>query len=258
MKSNRLIIWLALALVALAFPGVALAQDEYRLNVNKTFGYNAGNEIRGTFSLTVTGDETAIQRVVFLLDGQPFAEAQQPPWSTTLVTSDHPDGIHALSAMVTTTGGRSMTTAGRNFNFVSAEGETQGMVRVVVPILALVLGVTVLGFVIQFAVSGGKKAPAPAAGTRRNYGMAGGAICRHCKRPTPRHVWGMNLVVGKLDRCENCGKWSLMMRAPESVLRAAEEAELADAKAGAAPIAEKSEEERLKEMLDNSRFSNHL
>jgi len=47
----------------------------------------------------------------------------------------------------------------------------------------------------------------------------------------------------------------MMVRAPDSVLWAAEQAELADAKAGSKPVTEKSDEERLKEMLDSSKYT---
>ena len=65
---------------------------------------------------------------------------------------------------------------------------------------------------------------------------------------------GINLVVGKLDRCENCGKWSIMRGYPLDVLRAAEAAERA-AEQSTSPVSEKSEEDKLRDMLDDSRYT---
>ncbi|HAD07188.1 MAG TPA: hypothetical protein DCE76_08530, partial [Anaerolineaceae bacterium] len=67
------------------------------------------------------------------------------------------------------------------------------------------------------------------------------------------HIWGINLVVGKWDRCENCGKFSLMRRQPLEVLRAAEAAERQSEQANL-PASAKSEEEKLKELLDQSKY----
>ena len=61
-------------------------------------------------------------------------------------------------------------------------------------------------------------------------------------------------MIGKLSRCDNCGKWSILRRVPIDILRAAEIAEVKADQAGAASI-EKTEEEKLRDMLDNSRYT---
>lgn len=70
---------------------------------------------------------------------------------------------------------------------------------------------------------------------------------------TPAYVW-LNLVIGKLDRCENCGKWSIMRAYSIDELRAAEAAEIKAEHAKAA-TAEKSDDDKLREMLDESRYT---
>ena len=128
------------------------------------------------------------------------------------------------------------------------------MQKIIFPLLGVVLLMVVLGTGSQM-LAARRRGPSPEAGFQRDYGFAGGSICPKCKRPTPRHMWGINMVVGKLDRCENCGKWSIMRAQPIEVLRAAERAELASEKADAAAVPAQSEEERLRELLDRSRYT---
>ncbi len=94
-----------------------------------------------------------------------------------------------------------------------------------------------------------------AAGTPRDYGIGGGAICPRCLRPIVLGLFGIKLGLGsRLIRCPYCGKWSVVQRRKLDELRAAEAAELADAQ----PLStghEKSAEEQLRDQIDHSRFS---
>ena len=60
-------------------------------------------------------------------------------------------------------------------------------------------------------------------------------------------------MVGKLERCPHCGKWSIARRAMPAELAAAEERLMADNQAGQMAAGE-SEEEKLRRMLDDSRY----
>jgi hypothetical protein len=63
----------------------------------------------------------------------------------------------------------------------------------------------------------------------------------------------MNLVIGKMDRCPHCKKWSIVRRAPLEMLRAAEAAELEhEQEQSQAPAS--SEEDLLRKQLDDSRY----
>lgn len=91
-------------------------------------------------------------------------------------------------------------------------------------------------------------------GTARDYGFAGGAICPKCYRPVRLGLMPLKLGFGtKIIRCEYCGKWSIVRRASLEELRAAEAAELADTQPTGFEH-EKSDDEKLKDMVDNSRF----
>jgi hypothetical protein len=91
-------------------------------------------------------------------------------------------------------------------------------------------------------------------GAVRHYGWAGGAICPKCKRPTMVHPFSPHFGFRlKFDFCENCGKWSLMRVLPESELRLAEVEERQAAEKVQPAL--KTEEEKLKEILDESKYS---
>jgi Zn ribbon nucleic-acid-binding protein len=212
----------------------------------------AGSQIRGDFSIRVTGPEEQIASVTFLIDGQPMGEVAQTPFRLRFKTTSYPAGIHELSARVTLKDGQQLSLGPTRFEFVTSEQQGQGMQKILIPLLGIVLAAMLIGFGAQYLTMRGKPGSVEP-GTPRNYGIAGGAICPRCKRPTPRHMWGLNLVAGRLHRCENCGRWSIMRAAPIDVLRAAERAEL-EAEKQAAPVPEKSEEEKLKELLDKSKY----
>lgn len=231
-----------------------LAQDGYSINVNKELGFASGSEIRGDFSITLIGDESKVASVSFLIDGQELAVVSEPPFKVKFKTQSYPNGEHQLGAVITFTDGTTQTVEARRFIFLSAEEESGAMKDILIPLLAVVLGLMVFGFGLQFLAGRGRPAGGPEPGTQRSYGLAGGSICPKCKRPTRLSPFGLNLVVGRLSRCENCGKFSIMRRQPIDVLRQAEAAEVkAEQTEGLAP--EKSEEEKLRDLLDESRYT---
>ena len=92
-------------------------------------------------------------------------------------------------------------------------------------------------------------------GTPRDYGIRGGAICPKCHRPFSLGWMPINFGIGtKLARCEYCGKWSIVRRRSLEELRAAEAAELVESQPEK-PIPTRSEEQKLKEEVDQSRFT---
>jgi hypothetical protein len=92
-------------------------------------------------------------------------------------------------------------------------------------------------------------------GARRDYGIGGGAICPKCHRPFSISMLPIKVGFGtKLARCEFCGQWSFVRHRSLDELRAAEDAELAEAQPER-PIPAKSEADRLKDQVENSRFT---
>ncbi|MRS02519.1 hypothetical protein EG832_04730, partial [bacterium] len=173
----------------------------YRLNINRDFGYGNGADIKGLFTLKVVGPED-LASVSFFIDGELMSAVTDSPFSYQFNTSQFGFGSHDLTAEVTNIAGEVFTTPARHMNFVSAEQESAGMAKIVGPLLLLMVGVFIVVGLVQFAVLRKRNPNGIPPGTQRNYGYAGGSICSHCGRPTPRHIWGLNIVIGKLDRCE--------------------------------------------------------
>ena len=244
---------LATVLLLTSF-GFVFAQDGYTIHMNRDFGFGNGSQIRGTFSISLIGTEENVSAVVFKIDDQELAKVSQPPFKFQFNTNNYPSGTHNLSAVVTLKDGSTVTTPTRTYQFATAEDEGAFMKEILFPLLGVLLLIMVVGVGSQFLAARSKPAGGPEPGTQRNYGITGGSICPKCNRPTPIHPLGLNLLVGKLSRCDNCGKWSIMRRVPLEILRAAEIAEVKADRAGAANM-EKSEEEKLRDLLDNSRYT---
>jgi hypothetical protein len=67
------------------------------------------------------------------------------------------------------------------------------------------------------------------------------------------NLFSPNLLVGKLVRCPNCGKWFIGRRASIDDLRIAEEAAWAQAH-GAPQVSEMKDEEKIRKGLDDSKY----
>jgi hypothetical protein len=190
------------------------------------------------------------------VDDAVLAVDEEPPFAAVLLTDSYALGPHALGATGTTASGQTLTAAARHFEFV-ASSEAFDTVRNIFGPIAVVLGL-----VMVFAVAGpllaslrGRNQPPLPAGAPRKYGVLGGTICPKCHRPFSRHWWGLNMLTGKLDRCDHCGRWSIVQALPRDMLAKAEAAELADERArqpAAAPAL--SEAEQRRKALEESRF----
>ena len=229
----------------------------YALGLSRDFGYGGGSQIRGTFSAHVAGPE-GIANVAYYIDGQVMSTVTTSPFRYQFNTTSYATGVHNLYAEVTTTNGTVYTTQTLTYDFVTQAQEGETMKNILLPSFAGILGLFLIMVLIQTIAFRKRKGPGIPLGAERNYGMAGGSICPHCHRPTPRHMWGINVGFGKLDYCENCGKWSVMRGMPIDMLRAAEQAEKANAeKETPSQVKEKTGEEKLREMVENSKYDNH-
>lgn len=245
-------LFLVLIGLVLSFSRV-LAQDSdgITLSLKRDFGYSGGGEIQGTFTLNATGSED-LDRVVFMIDDVVLGEDSQAPFRLQFNTGSYNLGLHTLRAIGFTAGGQELRSNEIRANFVTPGEGWQAAVKIILPVLAVVILAALLSAVIPVLSSRGKSSSVPL-GAPRNYGLLGGAVCPNCKRPFVRHWWGMNIVVGKLDRCPHCGKWSVVRRAMSWELTAAEAAELELAQRSS-PEPGLSEEERLHRELEESRF----
>ncbi len=242
-----------LVLAMAAFPVLAQA-EEFRLGVTRNFGYSRGDQIRGSIKLYIIGSTASIKSVEYLIDGKSMGTGTAPSFDLSFQTTDYPTGYHDLSAAIQTQDGRTITVAARQFNFVTPEEEASGSFGIIIPVLGIILVVIAVIVGVQVLLFRKKFVNMPP-GTQRNYGMRGGTICPRCKRPYAIHWWAFNAGIRtKFDRCDFCGKWALV--GPKSIeeLRAAERREI-ETSEGTAPLVEKSEDEKLREMIDKSKYS---
>jgi hypothetical protein len=257
MKAGKLfsnsIVVVFILLVLICSPVLAQTPETplYRLNINRDFGYGLGADIKGLFTLRIVGPED-LESVSYFIDGELMAELDESPFTYQFNTNQYPFGAHDLTAVVTNVGGETLTTPARLMNFVSPEEQTAGTQKILIPIILLVVGIMLVTGLMQSATMRKRNPNGVEPGTQRNFGYAGGSICKHCGRPTPRHIWGFNIAIGKFDRCENCGKWSVMQAAPYEILRAAEIAEKSES--DKPTFNEKTDEEKLRELIDKSKF----
>ncbi|MBM4430067.1 MAG: hypothetical protein FJ026_06930 [Chloroflexi bacterium] len=253
MKSRPICLLCALFLIALLLPAVVQAQEpQLTLRLRRDFGYGGfAGEIQGVFRLLVSGPQD-LQRVSFFLDGQLMGEVSQAPFELLFTTDQFAPGSHTLVAVGYTAGGLELRSNEVHSYFLTSEEAGRATGRLIIGLLGGVGGLMALAFLITSLLSRGKQ-PSVEPGQPRQYGLAGGAICPRCRRPFSRNWWSPNLVLGKLERCPFCGKYSLVQRASTEALAAAEAAELQTAGTPQeAPAL--TEEERLRRALEDSRF----
>jgi hypothetical protein len=235
--------------LSLLFFSAALAQDEsLNLSLSRDFGYGGfSGDIQGTFSLHASGPSTLI-RVAFFIDGTPIGEATKAPFALQFKTDNYPLGTHSLYAIGYTADGKELQSPKISRIFVSASEGTQSILETVIPILVIVFGAMLLAAIVPILM--GRKKVSLAPGTPRPYTL-GGAVCPKCKRPFAFHIFGLRLLVTRLDRCPYCGKWSAVRWTSLDKLRAAEQAEVQSAQG---QVPEASAEEKLKKELDDSKY----
>ncbi len=256
MNQQKHPLWSILVLILLLVPTwVAKAQedDTFKLRLQRNFGYGSAHAIQGIFTLKASGPDT-LQRVEFFVDEQSLSVDSETPFQVQFSTDSFPLGIHSMHATGYTSTGAELASNTIQMEFVSANEGWQAGFKFAGPILLLVFLIIGASFLVTFLSTSKKLNPTP--GTQRHYGFSGGSICPKCKRPTPLHVMALNLFAGKFDRCENCGKWSVMHPRSITDLRQAETDELERARleeSGAFTPAP-SAEEKLKQELDNSRY----
>jgi hypothetical protein len=246
--------WLTVtfALVAgLALAAPARAQEsELRLSLRKDWGFSMGGQIQGLFTLSVKGPQD-MTSVHFEMDGKEIAAVTQPPFALQFSTDQYDQGWHKLSATTQTTGGKTLQSNVINVEFLSAEAGWQTTQRILIPLAGVVLLALLLSTVGPFVMTRRRKAMFEPGQGPRNYGISGGAICPKCRRPFARHLISPNLLVGKLERCPYCGKWSI---APAASPAALAEAEAAELEASKPDVPDLNPEEKLRRQIEESRY----
>ncbi len=245
-RKIAMLVWLVLGVMVTA----VAAQDALRLSLSRDFGAGFGAEIQGRFSMHVEGPDD-LTRVLFFIDDTQVAEQTEPPFRYQFSTGNFPPGTHVLRAVGYTADGRELTSNTITPIFISSSDANRRVALTIVPIIALVIGV---GLFSWWLASRGQKG----SGLAAINGPFGGSICPKCHKPFARHWWGLNVVIGKFDRCPHCHKWSVVQRTHPDLLQAAYDAML-QAEKGATDASTSSpadQEKSFRKQLDDSRFDN--
>jgi hypothetical protein len=244
---------LAILLLLLPFLAIQSQEEEITLRLSRNFGYGGPGEIQGVFTM-IAESNISISRVFFYIDDQLIGEDSQEPFQIQFSTDRYPLGMHTLFARGVNAEGQAYFSNKIQVEFVSAEAGWQAGMRFAAPLLIILVTVVALGVALNFISTSKKINVAP--GTERKYGLAGGSICPKCNRPTPLHLFGLNLGTAKFDRCENCRKWSIMRAIPLAKLRQAEAEELIRAEQEEQLLSTRftDPEEKLRRELDDSRY----
>lgn len=241
-----------LAISLLATPAPAFAQEDGNsliLKLRRDFGYGGfAGDIQGNFSMTVDGPAGLVS-VRYYIDGTLLGESTEAPdFRVRFVTDDYPPGQHSLSAVGVLADGSEIESEPLVRLFLSKDEANSGVFSIIGPIFAAIGVVLAIGALAPLLTGGRRKAFRPG-----QYGMLGGAVCPKCARPFSLTFFGLKLGFGRLERCPHCGKWSLVRRARPEDLETAERLMTASDAAGAAQVGE-TEEDRLRRMVDESRY----
>lgn len=256
MKKN----WLVGVIGALALLGLlgiqavsAQAESPFSISLRRDFGYGNGTSLQGRLSLHLKGDSAQVTRVEYLMDGKSMGVLTAEPFSLAFNTDDYPAGGHQFKARVETKYGKSYETAPISANFLTADQAQTDTKAILLPIL----GITAVAILISFGAQAlmTRKSKTSAVYQKVVYGALGGAVCKRCGKPFSRSILGINIVVGKLERCPHCGKWQITTRASTQTLAEAE-AEL-EKQYQPAPAAQVGAQET-KDLLDDSRYTDKL
>jgi hypothetical protein len=251
MEKKEFILYLLLVIVLLVPSITARAQEDspgITLTLSKDMGYGGfGGDIQGTFSMKASGPDELVE-VQFFIDDTLIGTDNEAPFRFQFYTSNFNPGIHSFRAVGILAGGSELQSNKFSRNFLSGESAAEGTITLVVTILAVVLGISLIGVVGPMLLrKKGKQRPIG------EYSAAGGAICPRCQLPYSRHVLSPNIIVGKLERCPHCGKISVVRRASQENLVQAEKRLRADSQKGIIDF-QQDEEESLRRALEESRF----
>ena len=246
MKKMRIALLLAIY-ASLLVAGVVLAQTgQLTLKMSRDWGYGGFNgDIEGLFSMRVTGPAD-LARVEYYIDNTKIGEVTKPPFNLQFNTDDYPLGSHQLYAIGYSTGGQEY----RSNVIITTFVPKQSSLKFILPILGVVAVAILLSTLVPFLTGRSKRTSLPL-GAERSYGIRGGAICPKCQRPFALPLFSAHLGFSRMAVCPYCGKLSLVRAESIGKLREAEQAELEEKKA---QVPEATEEEKLKQDLDDSKY----
>jgi hypothetical protein len=234
---------LALLIVEQGIAGAYVQESTpLEIRLNRNLGFGLGGQIQGRFSIKVDGPED-LNLVEFYIDNQLIGEDSTPPFGLQFSTGDYENGVHQISAIGYTTGGRELASNRISRQFASI----LSVVLIVAAVIALVVGLRLASHFLTREKS---------TRTGSGIGYLGGTVCSNCGRPFGIHWWSPRLGFNRLDRCPHCGKWSMVSRSSAEALSAAEKLEDEPTEAETPSAEEQSnDDELLRRQIDESRYS---
>jgi len=252
MKRPHRSLAIAIAVTCLLCSVGSVRADEPKLTLRlqRLMGYGGfAGDIEGTFRLSASGPAD-LTRVVIFMDDEQMADLTASPFQVQFNTGQYAAGLHTMRTLGYTAAGLEVASNEIRARFLTADESRRATGGLIIPLLGVVLGFTLLSFLISAVVSRRVKASGQPV---RSYGASGGAVCLKCGRAFPLHWWSPNLLTVKLERCPNCGRWAFVRAASRGELAAAVAVE--DAVLASGPtIPTDDEEEKLRKELEASRF----
>ena len=241
---KRPIYLVLLLLLLVVSPALSQGESSLSLRLRRDFGFGAGTSIRGTFSYRIDGPDDLAQ-VQFLIDDEVIGEDTDAPFRWQFNTKDYDLGVHTLSAIGYTTDGRTLQSNTITREFISGGDSSQFTGILIVVILVLVVG----GRLISARIANRGQS---STSKQADSGPLGGTICPRCGRPYAIHIWSLNLIAGRIDRCPHCKKWAFVHRANPDALVAANEPSVEPPPSLPAP--DLGSQNDLDHRLDDSRY----
>jgi len=254
MKYVTCFVVLMILLAGTITPADAQGSD-FHIHLGKDFGYAWGSTIQGRFTIRVIGDDSEIDRVTFFIDEGVLGEADSKPFRLSFNTGDFSPGTHQLRASVYLKDGRIQTTSSLSYHFLSAAEANRQLTRILLGLGGAVAVIILLVAGLQILLAKRDTSRRRAQGASHRYGILGGTICPKCGSEFPRHLYGLNLLVGRLDRCEHCGRWVMTTRATPAALRRAEENQSGESHRNLDGHDPKTDR---RDMLEETKFIDHI
>ena len=245
---------LAFSLLALDENGHAQV-EELKLRLIRNFGYSSGGgKIQGIFTMRVPVTDD-LEKVEFWIDDRMVAAVISEPYQVKFNTGEYHLGTHTLYAVGYTREENRIHSNEFRVEFISQDAVWDSLGS----IFAIIFGVVLIGILFSVAIPAvidRNRHGKALSSKQRNYGLWGGTICPKCNIPFSIHLWGLNVIAGKFDRCPHCGKWSVVRRIPLEDLRAAERVDQAS-KVSSAHQIQLSEQDKLRKDLEDSRYEDY-
>ncbi len=229
----------------------ALANGEaYSLVFRREFGVGMPGAVQGRMSMTIKGDLDAVDKVVYMIDGQEMANMTAPSLKFQFNTDDYPSGQHTIYALITTKTGETKQTDSISVTFMAAD-EANVIIRNVFIGVGAVLLVTVIVSVLVTK----RQLDASKSDGVSTTGLMGATVCPNCGRAFTRTVIGLNLLGKRYEPCPHCRKWSMTNRATKEEIEQAEQKFKATiAEEISEPIRSDSQDDKL-DLIEESKYT---